>query len=163
MAVVFVSIGSNIDKQTNIQSCIRSLKKHFTNLQCSSVYLSKAFGFEGDDFYNMVASFQTTLSPQAVAQTLNDIERQHGRIKGEDSFVSRELDLDQMLYDDLVCDENSVCLPCAEITEHPFVLVPLSEIAPEGIHPVLGKSYADLLAQHPEWSEQVERLDLDLA
>lgn len=158
MAVVFVSIGSNINKDANIASCIESLKQHFGDLVCSSLYLSKAFGFEGDDFYNMAVSFQTSHSPQSIAQILDRIEKQHGRVKGHNSFVSRELDLDQILYDDLICDEEGLCLPRKEITEHAFVLVPLAEIAASLKHPVLGISYAEILAQKPDWSAQLQRL-----
>ena len=144
MSQVFVSIGSNIDKEKNLRSCVKALQQTFRQCQLSSVYQSGAIGFEGDDFYNMVVSFETTLSPKIVNDVLLAIETQHGRVRGKNRFVSRELDLDQLLYDDLVLNENGVCLPRAEITQHAFILKPTAELAAHKVHPSIGKSFAEL-------------------
>lgn len=144
MALVFVSVGSNLDKEKNIVSGIRMLQDHFGTLDMSSVYLSAAVGFEGDDFFNMIVSFATDLSPQGVASVLGEIEKAHGRVKHTNRYMSRGLDLDQILYDDLVCEQSDICLPRKEIVDRAFVLVPLAELAGAMKHPVLSISYSDL-------------------
>lgn len=144
MSQVFVSIGSNINQAQNLRSCVGVLQQTFRQCQLSSVYQSGAVGFEGDDFYNMVVGFETTLSPKIINDVLSTIEIQHGRVRGKNRFVSRELDLDQLLYDNLIYRENGICLPREEITEHAFILKPVAELAGSATHPILGKSFAKL-------------------
>lgn len=162
MAEVFVGVGSNINKEESIVSCINMLCESFDIIKTSSVYLSKAVGFEGDDFLNMVVSFKTDMSPQGVIAVLNSIEKRHGRVKGKNSFVSRRLDLDQLLYDDLVCEQADLCLPHKDIVRSVFVIVPLAEIAGTLKHPVLGVSYTDLRDSLGDVSDQIEKVKLRL-
>jgi 2-amino-4-hydroxy-6-hydroxymethyldihydropteridine diphosphokinase len=108
------------------------------------VYETKAVGFEGDDFYNMVAGFDAEHDVRRVAAGLREIERAAGRGRGAERFVARTLDLDLLLYDDLVMDDGSIKLPRAEILKYGFVLGPLAEIARDRLHPVLGVSFGDL-------------------
>ncbi len=143
---VYVSIGSNIDKRRNVVSCVKMLRETFGELKLSPVYESQAAGFDGDDFYNMVAAFETRRSPRAVADALRTIEQRHGRTRGKNRLASRTLDLDQILHGDLVINENGVQLPHADIVQYAFVLRPLADIASAAVHPVLGKTYAGLWA-----------------
>ncbi len=159
MARVFVGVGSNIDKEENIVSCIGMLRESFGALKMSSVYLSKAVGFEGDDFLNMVVSFKTDMLPQEVTAALSAIEKRHGRVKSENSFVSRQLDLDQLLYDDLVCARDGLCLPHKDVTESVFVIVPLAEICGALKHPVSGVSYSELRDGFGDVSDQIQKAD----
>lgn len=147
MARVYVSIGSNIDKEKNIASSIEALRASFGKLQLSRIYENRAMGFEGDNFYNLVAGFDTDLPVQAVANELREIEYAHGRVRGGERFSSRSLDIDLLLYDDLVIDEGGLQLPRNEITRYAFVLKPLAEIDGDHIHPVLHRPIGDL------WSE----------
>ncbi len=144
MRRVYISIGSNIERDINIRSGVAALREHFGDLTLSTVYESRAVGFEGDDFYNLVAGFDTELDAIAVNGVLRDIEHRHGRVRGGSGFSSRTLDLDLLLYDDLVSHENGLALPRGEITKYAFVLCPLAEIAGQMRHPVNGKRYADL-------------------
>jgi 2-amino-4-hydroxy-6-hydroxymethyldihydropteridine diphosphokinase len=144
MARVYVSIGSNIDRETNIRGGVADLRKHFGELTLSAVYESEAVGFDGDNFYNLVAAFDTEQDVLAVAKTLHDIENAHGRTREGPRFSSRTLDIDMLLYDELVMKEGKLELPREEITKNAFVLWPLAEIAPELKHPVLQQSYAEL-------------------
>ncbi len=141
---VYVSIGSNVDKERNVVSCVKMLRETFGELTLSPVYESAAVGFEGGDFYNMVASFETERSPRNVADVLRVIEKRHGRVRSKDRFESRTLDLDQVLYGDLVIRENGVQVPRDDVVRYAFVLRPLADIAGGETHPVLEKTYARL-------------------
>lgn len=143
MPEVFVGVGSNVDREHNIDAGLAALREAFGELRVSSVIDNPAVGFAGDDFLNLVVAFDTALDPHAVAETLNAIEESFGRVKSKDAgVVSRTLDLDLLLYGDLVSDDLRV--PRAEILEYAFVLGPLAELAPDRIHPVVGRCYADL-------------------
>ena len=146
MALVYVSVGSNIDRESMVRSGIVALGYAFTELLKSSVYESIAVGFEGDNFYNLVVGFKAD-DPHQVARTLRDIEQAHGRHRNEKKFAPRTLDLDLLLFDHEDLHDQDLDVPRAEITRYAFVLGPLAEIAPQELHPVLRKSYAQL------WSE----------
>ena len=141
---VFVSVGSNIDKEYNLVSCIHALNEHFGKITTSDIYESKAVGFKGDNFYNMVVSFVTDCSPQQVKEILHGVELQHKRVRGVEKFVSRTLDLDQLLYGDEIIEQEQLQLPDCEITNHTYILYPLSDIAADKIHPILKKSFTRL-------------------
>jgi len=143
---VYVSVGSNIDRETMVRSGIAALNSNFTKLVKSSVYESIAVGFEGDNFYNLIVGFEAS-DPHQVAHTLRDIEQNHGRNRGEKKFAPRTLDLDLLLFGHEDLHDQGLDVPRAEITRYAFVLGPLAEIAPQELHPVLRKSYAQL------WSE----------
>jgi len=140
---VYISIGSNIDKETSIRKGVADMKAIFGELELSSVYQSEAVGFEGDDFYNLVAAFDTIEDVMTISRQLHDIEDQNGRDRSGPRFSSRTLDLDLLVYDDLITDEDGLEVPRGEILENAFVLWPLAEIAPKLKHPITGKDYSE--------------------
>lgn len=144
MPQVFVSIGSNINREQNIRSAIKSLKGFYPQLLISSVYESEAEGFTGDPFYNLVVGFEAE-DIETINKTLRTLENQHGRTRSEEKFSSRTLDLDLLLFGDEIFQHLDV--PRAEITRYAFVLWPLVEIAPDVIHPQYHKSIAELWNQ----------------
>lgn len=144
MTRVYVSIGSNIERDANIRGGVTDLQKYFGELELSRVYESEAVGFDGDNFFNLVAAFDTDEDVLTVAKILHDIENDHGRTREGPRFSSRTLDIDMLLYDDAVLQEGKLELPRDEITKNAFVLWPLAEIAPQLKHPVLKQSYAEL-------------------
>ena len=146
IARVYVSIGSNIEREANIRAGLDALFEHFGNLYCSPVYESVAFGFDGDDFYNLVVGFDTERSVYDVAQCLHDIENSQQRTRDSVKFSSRTLDLDLILYDDLVLNDGRIRLPREDIENYAFVLQPLADIAPKERHPQLGLSYEEMWA-----------------
>lgn len=149
----YISIGSNVDRNYFIVKGIDSLKQTFGDLVLSSLYESEPIGFEGDPFYNLIAGFDSKLDVYVVAQLLRLIEQQYGRTADSKKFSSRSLDLDLVIYGNLILDDDRLQLPRREIEHYPFVLEPLAEIAPEQIHPVLQVCYADLW-QHMASSSQ---------
>jgi 2-amino-4-hydroxy-6-hydroxymethyldihydropteridine diphosphokinase len=159
MVSVYVSIGSNINREQNILSGIRSLRQAFGELQLSSIYDSEAVGFDGAAFYNLAAGFDTTLDVHAVVSRLRDIEDAHERRRDGPRFSSRTLDIDLLLYDDLVLDSAALKLPRAEILHNAFVLAPLAEIAPTLKHPEVGLTYAELWQRFDQDSQRLTRLD----
>lgn len=150
---VFLSFGSNIDRENNIRGGLDALAKQFGQVRLSPVYESESVGFDGEPFLNLVAEIHTRLSVGELAQLLRDIEADHGRRRGEKKFSSRTLDIDILTYDDLVGEHDGVSLPRDEILKHAFVLRPLADLAPQQLHPQLKKSYA-ALQQEKDFSDQ---------
>jgi 2-amino-4-hydroxy-6-hydroxymethyldihydropteridine diphosphokinase len=155
MARVFVSIGSNIDRAASIRDGVKALRERFGAVDLSSVYESEAVGFTGDPFYNLVAAFDSDEPVATVAGALRRIEDAHGRDRSGPRFSSRTLDLDLLLYDDLVL-QGELELPRGEITENAFVLWPLAELAPAQRHPLAGETFGGLWerfdkARQPLW------------
>lgn len=139
MSVVYVSVGSNIDREYNLRSGVKALTAAFGELTLSSVYDSQAVGFEGHAFYNLVAAFETDDDVYAVNKLFAQIERDHKRTRKHRGMVPRTLDLDLLLFDDLILNEDGLKLPRDEITRYAFVLGPLAEIAGDRRHPFNGK------------------------
>lgn len=140
---LYISLGTNIDRESHTRAGLNDLAHYFSNVRISRVYESEAVGFEGSHFYNLVAAVNTDKSVEAVCQCLKQIEDNNGRVRGEKKFAPRTLDLDLLLYDDLITSQG-VELPRDEILYNAFVLLPLSELAPQVTHPVSGKTYAQL-------------------
>lgn len=143
MAKIYISIGSNIDAEKNIRLAIHALQDHYGKLIFSSVYESEAVGFDGDNFLNLVVALKTEEDVYTVAATLRKIEDENGRDRSGPRFSPRTVDLDLLLYDDLILQEESLDIPRDEITKNAFVLLPLDEIASQLIHPVSGKTICD--------------------
>jgi 2-amino-4-hydroxy-6-hydroxymethyldihydropteridine diphosphokinase len=144
MPKVFVSVGSNIDTEKNIRQAFNDLKSEFGELFLSSVYRSPAVGFNGDDFLNLIIGFATNRSPYDCAAVMTRIEDSSGRTKQQHGFTARPLDLDMVVFGDLVDSDQSLRLPRNDVDKYAFVLAPLAEVAPKFLHPVSGKSFSKL-------------------
>ena len=140
MARVFVGLGSNVDPENNLHLGVRELRERYGELQVSAVYRSKAVGFDGDDFLNLVAAFESDSSPREICAEIELIHRLAGRDRDAEKWISRTLDIDLLLYNDLVEDEKPVRVPRDDVLEYGFVLRPLAEIAPDLVHPVTGRT-----------------------
>jgi 2-amino-4-hydroxy-6-hydroxymethyldihydropteridine diphosphokinase len=158
MAQVYVSIGSNIDRERNIGLALQRLADDFGPLQQSSVYESDAVGFDSAPFYNLVVGFVTGESPRILQDYLHEIEALSGRERTA-TLTARTLDLDLLLYDDLVLEQGRLVLPRPDITRYAFVLYPLAEIAPDARHPVSGERYCDLWAAFDAPGQVLSRVD----
>jgi len=155
VALVFVSVGSNVERERHVRGALAALRRRFGPLLISSVYETPAVGFDGDPFYNLVVAFVTAQPAREVAATMHTIEAEHGRVHGSERFGPRTLDLDLLLYGDTVLHEDGLDLPRPEITHHAFVLQPLAEIASDVPHPASGRHYGEL------WSERRHTLSAD--
>jgi 2-amino-4-hydroxy-6-hydroxymethyldihydropteridine diphosphokinase len=140
----YISIGSNIDKDKNIPASLRALEQAFGNLTVSSIYESDPVGFTGDAFYNLIVGFDSDLEVKTVAKQLRQIELDNGRTRDSKKFSARTLDLDLILYGDLVINDGRLQIPRDEIERYAFVLEPLAEVAPTLKHPISHISYAEL-------------------
>ena len=138
MPRVFLGLGSNIDAEKNLRLAIGELRSRFGAVQLSRVYSSAAYGFAGEDFLNLVASFETDRTPGDLLQQIEVVHDRAGRIRGPDRYTSRPLDIDLLLYGELVDPTAPLRLPRDDVLQHSFVLGPLAEIAPDLVHPVTG-------------------------
>lgn len=157
MSIVYLGLGSNIRPEENLSLGVRELRRRYKDVDVSSVYRSAAVGFDGDDFLNLVLRFRSEETPVEIC---SEIERLHdlaGRERGSDKWASRPLDIDLLLYDDLVLDERPVRVPRSDILEYSFVLGPLAELAPDLVHPVTGKT---MLTHWQEFDAESQPLEL---
>lgn len=157
MASIYISLGSNIDKVNMIIAGLNALQQCFGSLQVSSVFESAAIGFNGDNFLNLVVGITTSKSVENVCAELKAIERVNGRSMTAKKFSSRTLDLDLLLYDDLIL-ETPAQIPRDEITKNAFVLWPLAEIAAELVHPVVQQNYQTLWKNYDKSKQQLKKV-----
>ncbi len=144
MTRVFLGIGSNIDRDRHIGAAAAELRARWPGIAFSPVYESAAVGFDGEDFYNLVAVFEAGEPLAAVEAALRGIEDAHGRDRSGPKFSARTLDLDLLTWGDAVIDDGRIVLPRPEILRFDFVLRPLADLAPDTRHPVAGITYREL-------------------
>jgi len=143
MATIFLGLGSNVDPEKNLQLAVNELQRRYESLELSRVYKSAAVGFEGSDFLNLVVSFESDESPADMHAQIESIHDMAGRERGDARFIARPLDIDLLLYDDLVIDEPPIRLPRTDVLKYSFVLRPMQELAPDLVHPVSGRTMAE--------------------
>lgn len=163
MPEVFVGAGSNVEPRRHLGAGLRGLAEQFGLLRLSPVYRNSPVGFTGEDFLNLVIAFDTEDPLEDVAAALAAIETANGRVRGEAKFAPRTLDLDLLLYGELVLEAGGIQVPRDEITKYPFVLKPLADLAGERLHPVLGRSYAELWKQFDGERHPLVRVEGDFA
>ncbi|MGF1548046.1 MAG: 2-amino-4-hydroxy-6-hydroxymethyldihydropteridine diphosphokinase [Thiotrichales bacterium] len=145
----YVSIGSNVDRERHIRAALAALRAQFGPIEASSVYETPAEGFAGEPFLNLVAAFDCELGPNELAVWLKQVEFENGRVRSERRFAPRTLDLDLILYGDLVVASGMVRLPHRDIRAYAFVLEPLLELAPDLVLPDTGEP------AHALWRENL--------
>ena len=141
MALIYLSLGSNVEAQRNIEAAMDALADTFGKLIISSVYESEAVGFEGDSFYNLVVGIHSDHLIGELSKVLKAIEDVQGRDRSAPKFGARSLDIDILTVDDRVGVIDGVSIPRDEILKNAFVLHPLAEIAATELHPQTGLSY----------------------
>jgi 2-amino-4-hydroxy-6-hydroxymethyldihydropteridine diphosphokinase len=160
---VGVSGGSNIAPETNLALAAREIRARFPDARFSHCYRNKAVGFDGPDFINFAVVFTTSLPVDAVNDELERIEALCGRPPGAKRWEPRAMDLDILLYGDLVGQVAGLTLPRPSLLEWNFMLRPMAEIAPMLVHPVEQRSLAQLWVGFGREENPLLPVDLDLA
>lgn len=137
MNTVFLSLGSNLG---NTYEYLNTAVQELFNtvgpvIKISPVYMSSAVGFEGPDFHNCAVKIETKLSPTKLLEQIHSIEKKLGRERKGDTYVSRTIDIDILLYNDATVDTEKLCVPHRLMLERKFVLQPLADIAANVIIP----------------------------
>ncbi len=149
MARVYLSLGSNVEPQRYLPAALDELRARFGVLAVSPAYRTKSVGFDGPDFVNLAVGLDTDLPPQALNDWLHALEDRHGRRRDVPRFSDRTLDVDIVFYDRLVTEgPGHLQVPRDEL-KHAFVLRPIADIAPDFVHPVSGRSMAELWTAFP--------------
>ena len=155
MSLLHLNIGSNQDRRKNIRSAIELLEPFFDKITVSSLFQSPAEGFKGNDFYNVGVNVETQKKVSEVLYILHQIEDSLGRNRALPKFSSRIIDLDLVLYDDVI--DEKLNIPRKDILRYAFVLAPLLELNPNGVHPKSGVPYAKL------WEDFESNMVFDLS
>jgi len=148
VALIYLSLGSNIDRHLRIEAALDALSIEFGELLLSPVYESDSVGFEGDNFYNLVVGIHSVKSVGDLSLILKAIENENGRDRTAARFGPRSLDIDILTVDAICGQRDGIELPRDEILKNAFVLLPMSKLAPHVLHPKTGKTYAEHWEQY---------------
>ncbi len=147
MTRVYVAAGSNVDPVTNLRKALASLRAAFPGLRASRAYSNVAVGFEGDDFVNLVVGFDTNEGLADVLAVLHAIEAQCGRPREAPKWAPRSMDLDVLLFGDLVGEFPGAKLPRPDLLKRAYMLGPMAEIAPDVRHPTANATIGERWAR----------------
>ncbi|MBX3163404.1 MAG: 2-amino-4-hydroxy-6-hydroxymethyldihydropteridine diphosphokinase [Bacteroidetes bacterium] len=148
MNLVFLGLGGNTgNRLENLKRAVNALQKSCGRvLKQSSVYETEAWGFVSHKNYlNQVVSLETALSPQQLLKEILNIESELGRTRSENRYSDRSLDIDILLFNGEIISAENLEIPHPRLHERRFVLVPLNDVAPTVMHPVLKKTLSELL------------------
>jgi 2-amino-4-hydroxy-6-hydroxymethyldihydropteridine diphosphokinase len=160
----YLSLGSNLgDKLKNLQTAVNLINISVGHIiKVSSVYKTNSWGFEGGEFYNICLELTSSLSPEKMIKKVIDIEHKMGRERNVGKgYKDRLIDIDILLFDDEVIFFNDLKVPHPQMLDRKFVLVPLTEIAPNVVHPIAKKTILICL-QHCKDQETIEKIDKTL-
>lgn len=148
MHQVFLSIGGNLgNKRANFDKVYTHIQNELGCIVLrSSVYETPAWGFDSEDpFWNQVLCIETHLNPSEILDNIEKIDAVFGRKRSENGYSSREMDIDILYFDDKITQTENLTIPHPLLHKRLFVLVPLAEIAPDFVHPVLKLSSLEML------------------
>lgn len=146
MPEVFVAAGSNIEPLRRLKAALAGLERTYAPLTISPAYQNKAVGFEGDDFVNLVVGFSTKDSLERVRARLQEIETDCGRPRDAPKWAPRSMDLDILLYGNESISEPGLVVPRPDLVKRPYMLKPMSDIAPDVMHPTAKRTMRELWA-----------------
>lgn len=150
MAIAYLGLGTNLgNKDENLNGAVEYIRERVGRINSlSAFYVTEPWGFKSENsFLNAVCSVATDISPIELLYITKEIEKEMGRNrKSVDKIYSdRIIDIDILLYDDLIMQSEELTIPHPIMTERDFVMIPLAEIAPELVHPVLKKKMKEFL------------------
>ena len=146
MSKVYLSIGSNKgNRSVLINKAINEIEKKIGKIiSRTSIYQSKSWGFDSNDFYNLSLLIDTDIEPKSLLINLKKIEKSMGREDIDGSYSDRFIDIDILFYDNIIIDSEDLKIPHPKIEIRKFVLVPMLEIADDYVHPILNKTIRQL-------------------
>ena len=144
MTAVYIAAGSNVEPERNLTRACAEIAQLWPDARFSRAYRNAAVGFEGPEFINLVIGFTTTQPLADVLARLHAIEIACGRPRNAPKWASRTMDLDILLYDDLVCEEPQLKLPRPDLLKRAYMLGPLADLAPGLVHPTAQATIGDL-------------------
>jgi 2-amino-4-hydroxy-6-hydroxymethyldihydropteridine diphosphokinase len=158
MPEVYVAAGSNVEPEHHMRRALGELSREFPGVRFSSWYRNPAVGFDGDDFINLVAGFDTALPVHVVLDRLHAIESRCGRPRDAPRWAPRSMDLDVLLYGNLSCEEPGLKLPRPDLLKRAYMLGPLAELAPAVVHPTALLTIGELWRRFDQGAHPLERL-----
>lgn len=161
--LAYVSGGSNLDAEVNLRLAAHALRARHPGTRYSHCYRNRAIGFDGPDFINFVAAVPVRGDPQLLKGELECIETQCGRPREAPKWAPRAMDLDILLFGELVQDVPGLVLPRPDLLRWAFMLGPLAQIAPDLVHPTANQRIADLWREFDQGAHpmSIESLDLN--
>jgi 2-amino-4-hydroxy-6-hydroxymethyldihydropteridine diphosphokinase len=154
MIKVFLSLGTNLgSKLANLSTAITEIDENIGHInQQSGIYETEAWGFNCEDsFLNQVVRVETSLEPLQLINHCLGIEKKMGRVRNKGgNYESRVIDIDILFYGEKIVSEENLQIPHPLLHKRRFILEPLNEIAPDLIHPLLGKPISKLLEECPD-------------
>jgi 2-amino-4-hydroxy-6-hydroxymethyldihydropteridine diphosphokinase len=163
MPRVYLGLGSNIEPEKNLALGVAELERRVGSVELSPVYRAPAIGFESPDFLNAVAAVDTDIAPESLLDIIEEIHDVAGRERSTgNKWVARSLDIDLLLYGDLVSPGRPLRVPRGDVLDYAFVLRPLADLAPDGVHPVTGRTFAEHWAAFDAADQPLTPVELDL-
>jgi len=159
MTCVFVAAGSNVEPERHLRLAVEELQRAFGEVRISPWYRNRAAGFDGDDFINFVVGFDTGLDVHEVIARLRAIETKCGRPRDAPKWAPRTMDLDILLYGNLVLEESGLRLPRPDLLRRAFMLGPLADLAPDLVHPTAGATIAELWSGFDRAAHPLHRVE----
>ncbi|BFI74549.1 2-amino-4-hydroxy-6-hydroxymethyldihydropteridine diphosphokinase [Sulfurisphaera ohwakuensis] len=145
LAKAYIGIGSNIEPEVNVRRSLMLLKEKFKVTKISTVYLTKAIPPNQPDYYNCVVEIKTNYDPFHVKYILRKIEDKLGRVRNENKYSPRTIDLDLLMYGNLIINSEDLVLPDPEITQRPFISIPLYELNEDLVIPGVNKAIKEIV------------------
>ena len=147
MSKIYLSIGSNKgNRYSQIKEALKLIREDLGEIiSISKIYETKSWGFESEKFLNLCIAIKSELSPDKLLFSINSIEKKIGRKRDSKKVNAREMDIDIIFYSNKTVNQKELIIPHPKLQLRNFVLVPLSEIASDFVHPILLKSVKELL------------------
>ena len=161
MTHIVLSLGSNLNRESNIRTAVTKIQNEFGELEISPVYETEAVGFEGPAFLNLVVGLHSESELLSIRNSLRNFEYESGRVRGKKSFDNRVLDIDVILFGEQSLLGDGLNIPRDEIEKYAYVLKPLSDLYPSLKHPVLGESYKEMWNNFPGSEQQLRWVEFD--